>query len=85
MNALTDSCDDAHWHVLGAGAMGCLWAARMWQHAPLQGRVALLLSDHIWLWGRGHDGGGPQEELLRRIAHWLMRETTLEEIGRAHV
>jgi len=44
-----------------------------------EGRVALLLSDHIWLWGRGHDGGGPQEELLRRIAHWLMRETTLEE------
>ncbi len=43
MNALTDSCDDAHWHVLGAGAMGCLWAARLWQHAPLQGRVALLL------------------------------------------
>jgi hypothetical protein len=44
-----------------------------------EGRVALLMSDHIWLWGRGHDGGGPQEELLRRIAHWLMRETTLEE------
>ena len=44
-----------------------------------EGRVALLLSDHIWLWGRGHDGGGPQEELLRRIAHWLMRETSLEE------
>ena len=25
-----------------------------------EGRVALLLSDHIWLWSRGHDGGGPQ-------------------------
>lgn len=44
-----------------------------------EGRVALLLSDHIWLWSRGHDGGGPQQELLRRIAHWLMRETELEE------
>ncbi len=44
-----------------------------------EGRVALLLSDHIWLWSRGHDGGGPQAELLRRIAHWLMRETELEE------
>jgi len=43
------------------------------------GRVALLLSDHIWLWSRGHDGGGPQQELLRRTAHWLMRETELEE------
>jgi len=44
-----------------------------------QGRVALLLSDQIWLWSRGHDGGGPQQELLRRTAHWLMREPELEE------
>lgn len=44
-----------------------------------EGRVALLLSDHIWLWSRGHDGGGPQVELLRRAAHWLMREPELEE------
>ena len=44
-----------------------------------EGRVALLLSDHIWLWSRGHDGGGPQLELLRRTAHWLMREPELEE------
>ena len=44
-----------------------------------QGRVALLLSDQIWLWSRGHDGGGPQAELLRRVAHWLMKEPELEE------
>ena len=44
-----------------------------------EGRVALLLSDQIWLWSRGHDGGGPQAELLRRIAHWLMKEPALEE------
>ncbi|MGI4954924.1 MAG: hypothetical protein ACRYGM_24215 [Janthinobacterium lividum] len=44
-----------------------------------QGRVALLLSDQIWLWSRGHQGGGPQAELLRRIAHWLMKETALDE------
>ena len=44
-----------------------------------EGRVALLLSDHIWLWSRGHDGGGPQAELLRRIAHWTMKEPELEE------
>ena len=43
------------------------------------GRVALLLSDQIWLWSRGHDGGGPQAELLRRVAHWLMKEPELEE------
>ncbi len=44
-----------------------------------EGRAALLLSDQIWLWSRDHDGGGPQAELLRRIAHWLMREPALEE------
>jgi len=44
-----------------------------------QGRVALLLSDHAWLWTRGFEGGGPQAELLRRIAHWLMKEPDLEE------
>ena len=44
-----------------------------------EGRVALLLSDQIWLWARGHDGGGPQAELLRRAAHWLMKEPELEE------
>jgi len=44
-----------------------------------EGRVAMLLSDQIWLWSRGHDGGGPQAELLRRLAHWLMKEPDLEE------
>ena len=44
-----------------------------------QGRVAQLLSDHGWLWARGYEGGGPQSELLRRIAHWLMKEPDLEE------
>jgi len=43
-----------------------------------KGRVAMLLSDQIWLWSRGHDGGGPQGELLRRVAHWLMKEPDLE-------
>lgn len=44
-----------------------------------EGRVAQLLSDHAWLWTRGYDGGGPQAELLRRLAHWLMKEPELEE------
>ena len=44
-----------------------------------QGRVALLLSDHIWLWARGFEGGGPHLDLLRRLSHWLMREPDLEE------
>ena len=44
-----------------------------------EGRVAQLTSDQIWLWSRGFDGGGPQAELLRRLAHWLMKEPELEE------
>ena len=43
------------------------------------GRVALLASDHAWLWSREFDGGGPQADLLRRVAHWLMQEPELEE------
>ncbi len=43
------------------------------------GRIAQLASDQIWLWSRGYDGGGPQAELLRRLAHWLMKEPELEE------
>lgn len=44
-----------------------------------QGRIALLASDQAWLWDRGFEGGGPQAELLRRLAHWMMREPDLEE------
>ncbi|WP_227269248.1 hypothetical protein [Roseobacter weihaiensis] len=44
-----------------------------------EGRVALLASDHAWLWNRGYEGGGPQLELLRRLAHWMMKEPELEE------
>ncbi len=44
-----------------------------------KGRVALLSSDQMWLWSRGYEGGGPESELLRRLAHWLMQEPELEE------
>ena len=44
-----------------------------------KGRVAQLMSDHMWLWARQFEGGGPQGELLRRLAHWLMKEPDLEE------
>ncbi len=43
------------------------------------GRVAVLASDQAWLWGRGYEGGGPQLELLRRLAHWMLKEPELEE------
>jgi hypothetical protein len=68
--------DDPEGHVLMTGV----------DDAPLlvvsrveQGRVALLASDHAWLWHRQVQGGGPQQELLRRLAHWLMQEPELEE------
>ncbi len=44
-----------------------------------EGRIALLASDQAWLWSRGFEGGGPQLELLRRLAHWMMKEPELEE------
>jgi hypothetical protein len=44
-----------------------------------EGRVALLLSDQIWLWARGYEGGGPHLDLLRRLSHWLMKQPDLEE------
>jgi hypothetical protein len=46
---------------------------------PGKGRVALLTSDHAWLWARGYEGGGPHTDLLRRLSHWLMKEPDLEE------
>ena len=44
-----------------------------------KGRVASVMSDQLWLWARGYDGGGPYAELIRRTAHWLMKEPELEE------
>lgn len=44
-----------------------------------EGRLALMLSDHAWLWARGFQGGGPHVQLLRRMGHWLMKEPDLEE------
>ncbi len=44
-----------------------------------KGRVAQITSDHIWLWGRNIEGGGPQTELIRRLVHWLMKEPELDE------
>ncbi len=43
------------------------------------GRIAQFLSDHIWMWARGVEEGGPYDELVRRTAHWLMKEPDLEE------
>jgi hypothetical protein len=44
-----------------------------------EGRVASVMSDQLWLWARGYEGGGPYAELIRRTAHWLMKEPELEE------
>jgi hypothetical protein len=44
-----------------------------------KGRVGMLMTDQIWLWARGYDGGGPFAELIRRVVHWQMKEPELEE------
>ncbi|MBI3710176.1 MAG: hypothetical protein HY246_21230, partial [Proteobacteria bacterium] len=44
-----------------------------------EGRVAQIMSDHIWLWARGYEGGGPHLDLLRRMSHWLMKQPDLDE------
>lgn len=44
-----------------------------------EGRIAMLLSDQMWLWARGFDGGGPHTDLVRHVVHWLMKEPDLEE------
>jgi hypothetical protein len=44
-----------------------------------EGRIAQFMSDHVWMWARGFDGGGPHAELIRRLSHWLMKEPDLEE------
>jgi hypothetical protein len=58
----------------GAGDVPLLVLAR-----EDKGRVGVILSDHIWLWARGYEGGGPHIDLLRRTAHWLMQQPDLEE------
>ncbi|MGH6968833.1 MAG: hypothetical protein ACREEN_07000, partial [Stellaceae bacterium] len=72
--------------TIGAQAQRGVTAMTGYQGEPLlvfdrvgKGRVAQLMSDEMWLWTRGYEGGGPQAELLRRIVYWLMKEPDLEE------
>ncbi|MEM7568826.1 MAG: hypothetical protein AAF337_03425 [Pseudomonadota bacterium] len=44
-----------------------------------EGRIAMVMSDQSWVWGRGIEGGGPYTTLIRRLVHWLMAEPDLEE------
>ncbi|MDO9318025.1 MAG: 2-dehydropantoate 2-reductase [Gammaproteobacteria bacterium] len=56
-----------HWHVLGAGAMGCLWAARLAQHGA---RITLLLRGEGDLRRHAEAGGQitlEEDGVLQRI------------------
>src|SRR5579875_543915 len=71
---------------IGAQAQRGVTVMTGYQNQPLlvldrvgKGRVAQLMSDEMWLWTRGYEGGGPQAELLRRVVYWLMKEPDLEE------
>lgn len=68
--------DQSHGEALMSGPDG---APLLLLDRVEDGRVAMLLSDQLWLWSRGEGGGGPQAELLRRLSHWLMKEPDLEE------
>lgn len=43
------------------------------------GRVAVLSSDNFWIWAKGSGQDGPYTDLLRNVAHWLMKEPELED------
>ncbi|NHK26578.1 hypothetical protein FF098_001495 [Parvularcula flava] len=84
---LDDAGDWGRWmRVIGVTPRGGRSLMETPDGAPLmivdrvgEGRVGLLLSDHVWLWARAFDGGGPHREMLRRLVHWLMKEPELEE------
>ena len=44
-----------------------------------KGRVAALTSDHFWIWSRSGQQAGPYIDLMRNVAHWLMKEPELEK------
>ena len=44
------------------------------------GRIAQIYSHNIWLWSKTENNkGGPYNQLIKNLAHWLMKEPTLEE------
>jgi hypothetical protein len=71
---LAATANDGEVLMNGAGGLPLLVLNRVGE-----GRVAQIFSDHLWLWSKGFEGGGPQAELVRRTAHWLMQEPDLEE------
>lgn len=44
-----------------------------------KGRTAVVASDNVWMWAKGGQTAGPYGDLLRNVAHWLMKEPELEE------
>ena len=45
-----------------------------------KGRIAQIYSKNIWLWTKtGNDDGGPYNKLIKNLAHWLMKEPSLED------
>ncbi len=45
-----------------------------------KGRVAQIYSNDIWLWTKSeNETGGPYNKLIKNLAHWLMKEPSLEE------
>lgn len=45
------------------------------------GRIAMLLSDSIWLWQRDFEKGGPYKKLLDNLFSWLLKDAKMEDVS----
>jgi 2-dehydropantoate 2-reductase len=81
LHGLLHSSMSAPWHVLGAGAVGCLWAARLARAAKVQPYLVLRSSSHAAL---GHPAQA--EMLVTETYHdtsvnWWKQPVQLQNTG----
>ena len=75
MNKITDIDDRALTLLNGADENPLLTINRI-----NKGRIAQIYSHNLWLWTKSNNNnGGPYNLLIKNLAHWLMKEPTLEE------
>ena len=75
MNKISDINDRALTLLLGIDKNPLLTINRI-----NNGRIAQIYSHNLWLWTKtNNNNGGPYNLLIKNLAHWLMKEPTLEE------
>jgi len=81
-DALNNSLNpELPWHVVGAGAMGCLWAARLWQRGL---PVTLILRDDQSLEQYRQGGGISLEQYGMHSRLAIPAQSASTEQGRIH-